>query len=130
MKKTYRNLELTANENGIAFRSLVTKDYPFVIINNNHMGFKVILADEVIDSLQYVIKNHSSLVLKKMSTYLIHKNENSFWSVTIPYKDKTVSPIDLIDCDSFDLQSDFESFPIPDCIENHPNAAIVTGFYE
>lgn len=130
MLTIYNTFHLVTCEDGILMVSVKSTNHPFIIINNNLLGFLVIHAGEENYDVKYQIKGSKLLDLNKMTTYLAEVADRSHWAVAIPYQGKTVDPESLYAFSSISVQKQFSEDDFPNRFNSYNSLAIITGIPE
>jgi hypothetical protein len=110
--------------------SVKNTNHPFIIINNNMLGFLIIHAGEENYDVKYQIKGAKLLDMTKMTTYYTEVADQSHWAVAIPYYGKTVDPNSLYAFSSISIKKQFSERDFPSHFNDFNNLAIITGIPE
>lgn len=130
MLTIYNTFHLVTCDDGILLVSVKSTSHPFVIINNELLGFLVFHAGEENYDVRYQVKSAKSLDFTKMKTYHVDVADSSHWAVSIPYNGKSVDPQSLYAFTSFSIHKEFSEKDFPHEFRNYTNLAVVTGFPE
>lgn len=130
MLTIYNTFHLVTCDDGILLVSVKSTSHPFVIINNELLGFLVFHAGEENYDVRYQVKSAKSLDFTKMKTYLVDVADSSHWAVSIPYNGKSVDPQSLNAFTSLNIHKEFSEKDFPHEFRNYTNLAVVTGFPE